>query len=67
MVQLITWRQLVERSSISLSGLKRLEKTDPDFPKKILLSPQRVAFTEASVDAWMAKMVKRSPSIWGAS
>ena len=67
MVQLITWRQLVERSTISLSGLKRLEKTDPDFPKKIIISRARVAFTEAAADEWLEKLLERSPTIEGRS
>lgn len=46
MKKVISWRTLAERLDTSVSTAKRLEKDDPDFPRKVRISPGRVGFFE---------------------
>ena len=38
----------------SISTVKRLEKDDPDFPKRVVVTPGRIGFYEDEVDAWIS-------------
>ena len=66
-MQILTWRDFVRRSSVSLSTLKRLEKSDPNFPQKIQISPNRVGFDEAAANQWMKLLAEQSPWLGGSS
>ncbi len=59
-MQILTWRDFVRRSSVSLSTLKRLQKEDPNFPPKIQISPNRVGFDEAATDRWLASLPEQA-------
>ena len=54
MKKIISWRTLAERIDASVSTAKRLEKDDPDFPRKVRVSPGRVGFFEDEVDEYIA-------------
>ena len=41
--------------SICRTTLWRLERTDPDFPKKIRFSPRCVGWRKCDLDAYLAK------------
>ncbi len=57
-MQLISWRGLRDRSTLSISTLKRLAKNDPKFPRKVYLSPGRVGFYEGDADAWLVSLAE---------
>jgi len=42
----------------------RMQATDPDFPKPIQLSPNRVGFYEDEVDSWLAKRPRIQPPVY---
>ena len=44
--QLLRLKQAASLLGISLTTLWRLENTDPDFPKKIILAKRTVGFME---------------------
>ena len=54
MKKIISWRTLAERIDASVSTAKRLEKDEPDFPRKVRVSPGRVGFFEDEVDEFIA-------------
>ena len=58
-MQLLSWTQLAARISVSISTAKRLRLEDPTFPKKLRISSGRVGFSEAELDAWLAKLAER--------
>lgn len=53
MRRILSWRSFSERSELSVSTLKRLRNSDPNFPRKIQISPGRVGFFEHEVDRWL--------------
>ena len=55
----ITWREFAARLSVSISTAKRLYAEDPDFPRKVRLSPKRVGFPEHAVNKYMARLAER--------
>ncbi len=56
MPQFLTWRDLRDRSTLSVSTLKRLAKDDPHFPRKFCLSPGRVGFRECEAHDWLESL-----------
>lgn len=56
MKRLISWRTLSKSSELSISTLKRLGKSDPNFPRKIQISPGRVGFYEDEADSWLESL-----------
>ena len=59
-MKLLTWRELADRASVSVSTVKRLHKEDPNFPRKLRISPGRVGFVEDEADAWMASLAEQT-------
>ena len=53
MKRIISWRTLAERMGVSVSTCKRLEKDDPDFPRKVRPSPGRVGFFDDEADEYI--------------
>ncbi len=58
-MQLLTWKQVAARISVSISTAKRLRHEDPSFPRKLTISSGRVGFDEAELDVWLAKLAER--------
>jgi predicted DNA-binding transcriptional regulator AlpA len=58
----ISYREFCERHDLSLSTLKRREKEDPRFPRKVRLSSKRVGFREEEVDAYLAALAEGEPA-----
>ncbi len=58
-MQLLTWKQLASRVSVSVSTVKRLHAEDPSFPRKLTISSGRVGFDEAELDRWLVKLAER--------
>jgi len=55
MTKILSWRELASRlGGASVSTAKRLEKSDPDFPAKIQISPGRVGFFEHDADSYIS-------------
>ena len=64
MKKIISWNAFANRlGDASVSTVKRLEKSDPDFPRKVRVSPGRVGFLEDEVDDYIAARarVERKP------
>jgi len=61
MKRLISWRTLSKSSELSISTLKRLGKSDPNFPRKIQISPGRVGFYEDEADSWLESLSEHKP------
>lgn len=59
MKRILSWRSLSENSELSISTLKRLCNTDPNFPRKIQISPGRVGFYEHEADRWLESLGER--------
>jgi len=43
---------------IGRTKLHNLSETDPDFPKKIRISPRCVGWTREQLDAWLEKKLQ---------
>ena len=56
MYQLISWRDFADRLNTSVSTTKRLHAEDPEFPKKVRISPGRVGFFAHEADAYIAAL-----------
>jgi len=52
-MELITRREAARRASLSISTLKRLE-ADGDFPARVPVSPNRIAYSADELDAWIS-------------
>jgi predicted DNA-binding transcriptional regulator AlpA len=63
-MQLLSWKQLAKRASVSVSTAKRLRRDDPEFPRKIKISPGRVGFDEAEANAWLAELIRREVEVY---
>lgn len=61
MKRIISWRSLAERMGASVSTLKRLEKDDADFPRKVKVSPGRVGFFEDEADEYLSSRERVAP------
>ena len=64
MKKIISWNAFASSlGDASVSTVKRLEKSDPDFPRKVRVSPGRVGFFEHEADAYIAarQRVERKP------
>ena len=55
-----TWKDLSARLNKSVSGCKRDEKDDPDFPRKTQTGPNRVGFLNTHVDAYVELVYARA-------
>ncbi len=51
-MRFLSWKEVADRRTTSVSTEKRLHKTDPRYPKKVNLSPGRVGFAEEAADAY---------------
>ena len=58
-MQLLSWKEVAARVSVSVSTVKRLHAADPRFPKKLRISSGRVGFDEAELDRWLGKLAER--------
>jgi len=56
-MRLLTWYELADRLTISVSTAKRLHASDHGFPKKVQISAQRVGFPEDEADAYIGALV----------
>lgn len=56
-MRFLSWKDVAKRRTTSVSTEKRRVKEDPRHPKPIQISPGRVAFIEAEVDAYDEIMV----------
>ena len=54
---------MAKRRGASVSTEKRLEKTDPRYPRKVKISDQRVGFVEAEVNAYFAALVAERDAV----
>lgn len=55
-MKIISRRTTAKRIDISISSLKRIERDDPYFPRKVRLSPGRIGFIEDEVDDWIRRL-----------
>ena len=55
-MELITRREAARRASLSISTLKRLE-ADGDFPARVPVSVNRVAYSVAELDQWIGRRI----------
>ena len=51
-MQFVSWKDLADRRTTSVSTEKRRVKRDPRHPRKVQISPNRVGFVEAECDAY---------------
>ena len=51
--KLLAFKVAADRSSLSVRSLQRLVKRR-EFPAPLIVSPNRLAFLEAEVEAWIA-------------
>jgi predicted DNA-binding transcriptional regulator AlpA len=47
-------KQTATKLNISITTLWRLERTDPTFPRKKAISPNRRVYSLAELEAWLA-------------
>ena len=50
MARFLSWKQMAARRGTSVSTEKRLQQTDPRYPKKVRISEGRVGFPETEAD-----------------
>lgn len=50
---LISPKLLAQQLSISLATLWRMRRRDPSFPRPIKLTPHRLGFRVAEIEAWL--------------
>ena len=51
-MKFLSWKDLAERRTTSVSTEKRRVKDDPRHPKLVQISQGRVAFIESEIDAY---------------
>ena len=51
-MQFLSWKNLADRRSTSVSTEKRRINTDPRHPRPVKISPGRVGFPEPEIDAY---------------
>lgn len=56
-MKFLSWQDLADRRSTSVSTEKRRVKSDPRHPKPVPITPGRVAFIEHECDAYDEQMV----------
>ena len=56
-MKFLSWREMAARRGTSVSTEKRLQATDPRYPRKIPLSPGRVGFLEKEAELFDAALV----------
>jgi predicted DNA-binding transcriptional regulator AlpA len=56
---LLRMKDLAQYLGMTKRNIYNLEKNDPTFPKKIVLSKRCVGFTKNSIDQWMLSKIKR--------
>ena len=54
-----SWRDFAAQLGVSVSTLKRLRHTDPEFPTKVEISDQRVGFPSEQCDDYEALILTR--------
>ena len=59
------WPGFSGQANKSVSSLKRDEKTDPYFPIKVDLGPNRVGFADDHIDAWLELLLVRQLELMG--
>ena len=47
-------KEVCERTTLSRTSIHRLEKTDPTFPRRRILTGRRVIYLAEDIDAWTA-------------
>jgi predicted DNA-binding transcriptional regulator AlpA len=50
----VSIKDVVRKTSLSASTIRRLEETDPTFPKLHRLTTRRTVFDLAAIEAWLA-------------
>lgn len=56
--RLVGMREVMDRTSLSLTFIKRLRKAG-DFPRAVPLGDRRIGFLERELDEWLADRVAR--------
>ncbi len=51
-MQFHSWKEMAALDGTSVSTQKRLQKTDPRYPRKVRLSPGRVGFSSSAKEAY---------------
>ncbi|AJX19956.1 AlpA family transcriptional regulator [Burkholderia pseudomallei] len=54
-------KQVIEKVSLSQSTIYKM-MTEGGFPKPFQLAPNRVAWIEEDIDAWLAKKAGKEPA-----
>jgi len=49
-------REVVTRTGLSVSTIRRREISDPDFPKRVRLGPNAVGWRESEVSGWIRSL-----------
>lgn len=57
---LITSQEVCKRLSISRTTLWKWKQEFPDFPKGIRMSPTKTLFKASEIEAWVAKLGKKT-------
>ena len=62
-----SWKEMAALDGTSISTQKRLQKTDPRYPRKVRLSPGRVGFSSFAKEAYDRARVEegRLPLLFG--
>ena len=58
-MRFLSWAEMAKRRGTSISTEKRLEKEDPDYPRKVQLSPGRVGFAEEAAERYDRVLIAR--------
>jgi len=56
----LRWKEVAHATGLSRTTAWRLQKRD-EFPAPYAISPGRVGYREAEIDAWRASRARRSP------
>jgi predicted DNA-binding transcriptional regulator AlpA len=57
-MRFLSWNDIAEQLGVSLSTAKRLANDDPDFPRRVRISPQRVGFPEPEFEKWQQSLIQ---------
>jgi predicted DNA-binding transcriptional regulator AlpA len=58
-MRFLTWREVADRLSVSISTAKRLQHDDDDFPPRVKISAGRVGFPEDAFNSYIARLTER--------
>ncbi len=56
-MRFLTWYELADRLTVSVSTAKRLHKENENFPRRVQISAKRVGFPESEVNEYMEALV----------